>query len=91
MNGLIAVAGLVVAIFGQWLNTKPYIPSLVVKLALSIIGLAFYLFVAVPAAWTGQAFLDWFDKAWLFALALPGAASLIGLAPGMKTNDGGAK
>lgn len=86
-----AVAGLVVAIFGQWLNTKPYIPSPVIKLALAVVGLLFYLLVAMPAAISGQAFLDWIDKAWLFALALPGLASLVGAVPGMKTNDGGSR
>lgn len=89
MQLLIIIAGLVVASLAQWLNTKPQVPSKFVKLSLVLVGIAFYLPVAVPAAWWGPPMLEWLDKAWIWGLALPGAASLIGTVPGMKTNDRG--
>lgn len=88
MQALIVVAALVVAAIGQKLNANPKIPSLVVKLALALVGPVLYLVVSQPTALYGPAFLEWLDKAWIWSLALPGAASLIGLAPGMATSQG---
>lgn len=82
------LAGLVVALAGQWFNRHPGIPAPAVKIGLAVVGFALYTVVEHPAAWQGQPLMDWLDKAWLWALALPGAASLIGMAPGMATNSG---
>ena len=78
-------ASLFVAALGQWLNAKTTLPPLAVKGALAAVGPVLFLIVKAPAAWTGQPFLDWFDEAWVWSLALPGIASLIGVAPGMNT------
>lgn len=87
MQAYVAIGGIVVAIAAQWANRHPAVPASVVKLALSALGLALYLVVDQPAAWSGQPLMEWLDAAWLWALALPGAASLIGAAPGMGTNS----
>ena len=88
MTGFVIFAGLVVAGIGQWLNSKATIPTHLVKLALAVAGLLLYGFVGgFPAAWFGPPFMAWFDDAWVWTFALPGAASLIGLAPGMKTDS----
>ena len=89
MQAFTVVGGLVVAAIAQWFNRYPNVPAPIVKLGLAAVGLAMYAVVQQPAAWSGQPFLDWLDTAWLWALALPGAASLIGSAPGMGTNSKG--
>lgn len=87
MNVLITIGGLVVALVGQWLNRHESIPDAVVKLTLAGVGMVFYgLGHGWPAGF-GPPFLEWLDLAWVYALALPGAASLIGLAPGMQSNS----
>ena len=86
MQALIFVAALVVAGIGQWFNAHPSVPTWVSKLAMAGIGLAFYAVVEGPHGWHGQPLLDWLDRAWLWAAALPGIASLIGLAPQLKTS-----
>lgn len=87
MNTLIIVGGFAVALAGQFLNRYKSIPSEVVKLSLAGVGMIFYgLGHGWPAGW-GEPFLSWLDLAWIWALALPGAASLIGIAPGMKTDS----
>ena len=91
MQAWIFLAGLLVAAFGQWLNSLPHVDSRLVKFALAIAGLVLYLPIEQPAAWYGPPLFAWLDTAWLWALALPGAASLIGLAPGMATNNQGGK
>lgn len=85
MQALMFFAALAVAALGQWFNAKTTVPPLAVKGVLALVGPAVYLIVKVPAAWTGPEFLAWFDEAWVWALALPGIASLIGVAPGMNT------
>lgn len=89
MNAITFVAGLLVALVGQYLNRFQRIPSEAVKLALAVIGATLYgTLVVHPTAWPpAPAFAAWFDDALLWAFALPGMASLIGLAPGMKTNS----
>ena len=87
MQALMMLAGLVVAMLGQWLNAHPDVPTPLVKLALAVAGMALYAIADAPDAMTREAFLSWLDSAWLWALALPGAASLIGLAPGMQTKN----
>lgn len=87
MQALTMLAGLLVAALGQKLNANPRIPSMLVKLSLAAIGPIIYLIVEQPTALYGPGFLTWLDHAWIWALALPGAASLIGLAPGMATNS----
>lgn len=83
-QGWMMFAGLVVAAVAQWLNRYPNIPVPLVKIGLAVSGLALYLPVEQP--WV-MGFNPWFEHAWVWALALPGAASLIGMAPGMATNS----
>ena len=85
MQALSFLGALIVAGVGQKLNADPRVPTPLVKLAMALIGIGLYLVKSQPAAWHGQAFLDWLDEAWLWAVAVPGLASLIGLAPGMAT------
>lgn len=87
MQAYIWIVGLLVAWLGQWLNSRPHVDSRLVKVALALVGLLAYLLVEVPAAWHGEALFAWLDTAWIWALALPGAASLIGTVPGMATQD----
>ena len=88
MQALVMMAGLILAVVGQGLNSNPKIPSSVVKLSMAVTGVLLYLIVATPAAWTHEAFLAWLDQAVIWAAAIPGFASLVGIiAPGMKTND----
>jgi len=87
MQALMMLAGLVLALVGQWLNTHPNIPTPLVKLTMVVAGMGLYAIADAPDAPTRQALLSWLDSAWLWALALPGAASLIGLAPGMQTKS----
>lgn len=86
MQGWITFGGLVVSAVAQWLNRHPIVPTAIVKIALAVIGLSLYLPVEQP--WV-VGFGPWFEKAWVFGLALPGMASLIALAPGMATNSQG--
>lgn len=77
-----------IALVGQWLNRSRSIPSEAVKAVLAMIGLAFYaLGHGGPAAWVGEGLTQWLNPALLWALALPGAASLIGAVPGMATDS----
>lgn len=87
MEALMFFAALAIAGVGQWLNSKPNVPPLVVKAALAAVGPMLYLLISQPTALYGPAFIEWLDKAWLWALALPGLASLLGLAPGMATRS----
>jgi len=87
MEALMFFAALAVAGVGQWLNSRPNIPSLVVKACMAAIGPLLYLAVSQPSALYGPAFIEWLDKAWVWALALPGMASLIGAVPGMATKS----
>lgn len=81
--GWMGFAGLLVAVVGQWLNSRqPPLSPPVVKISLVVAGLALYLPISQP--WT-VGFLPWFEEAWVWALAVPGMASLIALAPGMAT------
>lgn len=82
------MAGLILAVVGQSLNSRPEIPSQIVKLAMAVAGMLLYLIVATPTAATHEAFLAWMDQALLWAMAVPGFASMVGaIAPGMKTSD----
>jgi len=84
--GWFAVA--VVATAAQWLNSFKAVPAPLVKMTLAVVGLGFYaLGHGLPAAWSGSLLTSWLDPALVWALALPGAASLVGLAPGMATNS----
>jgi len=87
MQFLLMLAGVAVAALGQFLNAKKSIPTAVVKVALALCGMGFYLIIAQPKAWLGQPLLDWFDVAFVWALALPGLASFIALHPAMKTDS----
>lgn len=87
MQAWMMLAGLIVALAGQWLNAHPRVPSPAVKIALTACGLVLYLVIEQPHGWSGPPLLEWLDKAWLWALAVPGAASLIGTAPNLKTFD----
>lgn len=79
----VAFSGMIAAVVGQWLNRRPELPVPVVKIGLALVGLALYLPIQQP--WT-VGFMPWFNEAWVFALAVPGAASLVGMLPGMGTN-----
>jgi len=85
MEALMFFAALVVGGVGQYLNARPSIPTALIKGVLALVGMAFYLVVDVPAAWTGQPLIEWLSEAWVWAAAVPGIASLIGLAPGLAT------
>ena len=88
MEALMFFAALVVGGLGQWLNAKPHVPTAAVKGLLALVGMAFYLIVDMPAGWTGQPLLEWLSEAWVWAAAVPGIASLVGLAPGLATANG---
>jgi hypothetical protein len=84
--GWFGMAG--IALVGQWFNRYQSVPGEAVKAALAVIGLAFYaLGHGLPNAWWGEGLSEWLNPALLWALALPGAASMIGTAPGMKTDS----
>ncbi len=86
MQAWMMIAGLIVAGVGQYLNSKPQYNSTLVKIGMALLGPLLYLMVEQPTgAPGGPAFMEWLDRAWVWALALPGLASLIGLAPGMAT------
>lgn len=86
MQALVFIAALVVGGVGQYFNSHPRFPTWVSKVALAAIGLVFYAVIKAPPAWHGQPLLDWLDNAWLWAAALPGVASMIGLAPKLATS-----
>lgn len=88
MQALVMMAGLILAVVGQGLNSNPKFPSSMVKLCMALVGILLYLMVATPAAATHEAFLAWLDQAVIWAAAIPGFASLVGvIAPAMKTQD----
>jgi hypothetical protein len=77
-----------IALVAQWFNRFKSIPTEAMKAALAVVGIAFYtLGHGGPVAWWGPGLSAWLDPALLWALALPGAASLIGTMPGMKSNS----
>lgn len=88
MQVLVFLAALIVGGVGQWFNAHPRVPTWISKATLALIGIVFYAVVEHPAAWSGQPLMDWLDKAWLWAAALPGVASMIALAPKMQTSEG---
>lgn len=83
-QGWMAFSGAVVAALGQWLNRRPDLPAVAIKLALTLAGLALYLPIEQP--WK-VGFMPWFENAWVWGLAVPGAASLLATVPGMATNS----
>ena len=88
MNLIVLLAAGAVAVVGQWLNSKKSIPAPAVKGLLALAGVPFYLWATgMPPAWTGPEFSSWSEGAVLWAFAIPGMASLVGLAPGMGTNS----
>lgn len=91
MQAFTMIAGIIVAAVGQKLNSMPKVPTVFVKLALALLGPILYLVLDSPDAFTRAAFLAWLDRSWVWALALPGLASLIGLTPGMATRNGAIK
>ena len=86
MQFLIFFAAIVVAGVGQWFNSHPRFPTWVSKLSLALIGVAFYAISEAPKAWSGPPLLEWLDKAWLWACALPGVASMLALNPKLATS-----
>lgn len=88
MQAFVMIAGVLIALIGQKLKSNPRISSDLVRVGLLLAGLGLYLVVDQPKGF-GQPFFDWLDKAYVWALALPGLASLMGMAPALKTNDGG--
>jgi hypothetical protein len=85
---IVLIAAGVVAWAGQFLNSHKSIPNAAVKAALALAGIPFYAWaVGLPPAWGGPAFVAWGQGAVLWVLAIPGAASLFGLAPGMATDS----
>lgn len=88
MDLIVLLAAGVVAVFGQWLNSHKSIPAPAVKALLALAGIPFYIWATgVPASWTGPAFAQWSQGAVLWAFAIPGMASLVGLTPGMATDS----
>jgi len=88
MEALAALAGLLGAGVAQWFNRYKANNTVLLKLALVLVGLACYaLGNGLPEAWAGPKLLEWLQPAWLWAAAVPGIASLIGAAPGMQTNS----
>ena len=88
MDLIVLLAAGVVAVLGQYLNTKPHIPTAAIKALLALAGIPFYVWATgPPPAWSGPEFASWSHGAVLWAFAIPGMASLIGLAPGMATNS----
>jgi len=77
-----------IALVAQYFNRFKSLPSEAIKAGLAVVGLAFYaLGHGFPDAWWGPGLSEWLDPALLWALALPGAASLIGTIPSMKTDS----
>lgn len=77
-----------IALVAQWLNRHKSIPNEAVKATLAGVGILFYAIGhGLPTAWHGEGLSAWLNPALLWALALPGAASMIGTVPGMATNS----
>ena len=76
------------ALVAQWFNRFKHVPAPTIKAGLAVVGLAFYaLGHGLPAAWYGPELSQWLDPALLWAMAVPGMASLVGAIPGMETNS----
>jgi len=87
MQTFIMLAGVAIAALGQKLNNNPKIPSQWVKPAMAVCGALLYLVVDTPNSFTRDAIFSWLDQAVIWAAALPGVASLIGLHPSMRTSN----
>ena len=88
MDLIVLLAAGAVAVFGQWLNSHPKVPSAAVKALLALTGIPFYMWATgLPPTWSGPAFASWSQGAVLWAFAIPGMASLVGIAPGMRTDS----
>jgi hypothetical protein len=88
MGNFTILAGLVLGAVGQGLNRKKSMPTEWVKVVMALAGLALALVaVGPPTSLWGDDFLEWFDHAWMFVLAVPGAASMLAIVPGMKTDS----
>jgi len=88
MDLIVLLAAGAVAVLGQWLNTWPQIPTAAVKALLALAGIPFFIWATgLPPEWSGPAFASWSQGAVLWAFAIPGMASLVGLAPGMATTN----
>jgi hypothetical protein len=84
--------GALAAAIGQWTKSHPRINNAYPQAVMVLVGLVWYAgnhggpkgdphgFAAVFTAWA-----DWIEGAIPTLLALPGAASLVGLIPAMKT------
>lgn len=82
------VAALIVALAAQKFNSYKANNTTLIKVAMVVLGLVLALPVyGLPTAPWGEPLFAWLDKSYLWALALPGVASLIGTAPGMKTDS----
>jgi hypothetical protein len=88
MQTFIMLAGVAIAAIGQKLNSNPKVPSHWVKPAMAGCGALLYLVVDAPDTLTREALFSWLDQAVIWAAALPGVASLIGLHPSMRTSNG---
>lgn len=84
MQAWMMFAGLIVAVIGQRLNRYKANNTELVKLGLVVSGLMLYLPIEQP--WV-EGFLPWFENAWLWAVAVPGIASLVGMHPALKTDS----
>jgi len=88
MEALAALAGIIGAGVVQWFNRYKANNTALLKVALIFVGLACYaLGNGLPEAWAGPEFTEWLTPAWLWALSVPGAASLFGALPNMQTNS----
>jgi hypothetical protein len=88
LNLIVLIAAGAVALAGQGLNRYKGIPNWAVKGLLVLAGVPFYMWsVGLPPAWWGPQFEEWSMGAVIWAFALPGMASTIGLHPAMKTDS----
>jgi hypothetical protein len=88
MDLIVMIAAGAVALVGQWLNSQRSIPAPAVKATLALAGIPFFIWsTGLPPAWSGPEFTVWSQGAVLWCFAIPGIASLAGLAPGMATDS----
>lgn len=86
MNTFTELLGLGVSVLGQHLKSMKNVDSRLVVLAMMLAGIGGYAVLHHPPM--DAAFWQWLDESKLYALALPGVASIAGaFIPGMQTDS----
>lgn len=86
----VMLAGMVLALLGQFLNAHPRFPTWIGKVGMLAIGVGWYAanwHESHPWPPTFTGWLDWTESAIMAGASLPGAASLLALIPAIKTRN----